>query len=305
MVERGSLGGVCVNTGTIPSKSMREAVVYLTGVGQRELYGASYRVKERITWADLYARTERAIKREIDVVRNQLIRNSIELYTGHARFIDEHTVLVESPNCSEHTAVSGQYIIIATGTTPVRPPGVQFDDERVIDSDGILHLKKIPSSMVVVGAGVIGIEYASIFAALGTKVTVVDKRDAMLGFCDNEIIEALQLYLRDLSVTFRFDEEVTAVDIHRQGTITTLASGKQIAAETVMYSAADKAALSSSVSRTLDWTPIATAGSRWTTPPAPTSSTSMPSATSSDSPHLPLPPWSRVGSPRPTHFANL
>jgi NAD(P) transhydrogenase len=237
MIERCSLGGVCVNTGTIPSKSMREAVVYLTGLDQRGLYGASYRVKERITWADLHARTERVIDREMDVVRNQLIRNGIELYTGHARFIDEHSVLVERPDCDEHTAVSGQYIIIATGTTPTRPPGVQFDDERVIDSDGILNLEKIPSSMVVVGAGVIGIEYASIFAALGTKVTVVDKRDAMLGFCDHEIIEALQLYLRDLTVTFRFDEEVTAVDIHRHGTITTLASGKQIAADTVMYSA--------------------------------------------------------------------
>ena len=226
-----------VNGGTIPSKSMREAVVYLTGLDQREIYGASYRVKERITWADLHTRTDHIIKKEIDVVRNQLIRNRIELYTGHARFINEHAVLVVDPTSSEHTVISGDYIIIATGTTPARPSGVQFDDERVIDSDGILNLTKIPSSMVVVGAGVIGIEYASIFAALGTKVTVVDKRDTMLGFCDDEIVEALQLHLRDQSVTFRFDEEVTTVDIHQQGAVTKLASGKLIPADTVMYSA--------------------------------------------------------------------
>jgi NAD(P) transhydrogenase len=238
VIERGRmLGGVCVNTGTIPSKSMREAVVYLTGLNQRELYGASYRVKERITCADLHARTEHVINREIDVVRNQLMRNRIELYTGLGRFIDDHTVSVENPNRAEHTTVSGQYIIIATGTTPVRPPGVQFDNERVIDSDGILNLKTIPSSMVVVGAGVIGIEYASIFAALGTKVTVVEKCDTMLDFCDQEIVEDLRFHLRDQSVTFRFGEEVTAVNIRPGGTLTTLASGKKIAADTVMYSA--------------------------------------------------------------------
>ncbi|MBV8927619.1 MAG: Si-specific NAD(P)(+) transhydrogenase [Mycobacteriaceae bacterium] len=238
VVERGQmLGGVCVNTGTIPSKSMREAVVYLTGLNQRELYGASYRVKDRITCADLHARTDQVIKREIDVVRSQLMRNGIELYTGQGRFVDEHTVLVENPNRAEHITVSGRYIIVATGTLPARPGGVQFDEERVIDSDGILNLKTIPSSMVVVGAGVIGIEYASIFAALGTKVTVVEKRDSMLDFCDAEIVDDLKFHLRDLSVTFRFGEEVTAVDVTEGGTITKLASGKKIAAETVMYSA--------------------------------------------------------------------
>ena len=127
--------------------------------------------------------------------------------------------------------------MIATGTKPARPTGVEFDEDRVLDSDGILDLKSLPSSMVVVGAGVIGIEYASMFAALGTKVTVVEKRDNMLDFCDPEIVEALKFHLRDLAVTFRFGEEVTAVDVGAAGTVTTLASGKQIPAETVMYSA--------------------------------------------------------------------
>jgi NAD(P) transhydrogenase len=238
IIERGlMLGGVCVNTGTIPSKTLREAVVYLTGMSQRELYGASYRVKEKITPADLLARTQHVIGKEIDVVRSQLMRNRVELYVGHARFTDAHTLQVEDPNRSESIAVTGRNVVIATGTKPLRPAGVEFDDSRVLDSDGILDLKTIPTSMVVVGAGVIGIEYASMFAALGTKVTVVEKRPTMLDFCDPEIVEALRFHLRDLAVTFRFGEEVTAVDVGASGTVTTLASGKQIPADTVMYSA--------------------------------------------------------------------
>lgn len=238
VIERGHmLGGVCVNTGTIPSKTLREAVVYLTGMSQRELYGASYRVKDKITPADLLARTRHVIGKEIDVVRSQLMRNGIELYTGHGRFVGDHTIAVEDPNRAERIEVSARYIIIATGTKPARPAGVEFDENRVLDSDGILDLKSIPSSMVVVGAGVIGIEYASMFAALGTRVTVVEKRDTMLDFCDPEIVESLRFHLRDLAVTFRFGEEVTAVDVGAAGTVTTLASGKQIPAGTVMYSA--------------------------------------------------------------------
>jgi NAD(P) transhydrogenase len=233
VIERGMmLGGVCVNTGTIPSKTLREAVVYLTGMNQRELYGASYRVKDKITPADLLARTQHVISKEIDVVRSQLMRNRVELYTGHGRFQDDHTIHVEDPNRAERVTLRGRYIVIATGTKPARPSGVEFDEERVLDSDGILDLKSLPTSMVV-GAGVIGIEYASMFAALGTKVTVVEKRDAMLEFCDPEVVEALRFHLRDIAVTFRFGEEVTGVDVGAAGTVTTLASGKQIPAETV------------------------------------------------------------------------
>src|ERR1700759_2462811 len=235
--QREMLGGVCVNTGTIPSKTLREAVLYLTGMNQRELYGASYRVKDRITPADLLARTQHVIGKEVDVVRNQLMRNRIDLMIGHGRFLDPHTVVIEDPGRREMTTVTGEFIVIATGTRPARPSGVELDEERVLDSDGILDLKSLPSSMVVVGAGVIGIEYASMFAALGTKVTVVEKRDNMLDFCDPEVVEALKFHLRDLAVTFRFGEEVTAVDVGPSGTCTPLASGKQIPAETVMYSA--------------------------------------------------------------------
>jgi NAD(P) transhydrogenase len=238
VIERGwMLGGVCVNTGTIPSKTLREAVVYLTGMSQRELYGSSYRVKDKITTEDLHLRTAHVITKEVDVVRAQLMRNKIDLFIGHGRFLDPHTIVVDNDRDAERTTVTGDHIVIATGTKPARPEGIEFDDERVLDSDGILGLKKVPSSMVVIGAGVIGIEYASIFAALGTKVTVVEKRESMLDFCDTEIVEALRFHLRDSAVTFRFGEEVTGVQIGASTTLTTLASGKRIAADTVMYSA--------------------------------------------------------------------
>jgi NAD(P) transhydrogenase len=237
VVERRSMvGGVCINTGTIPSKTLREAVLYLTGLNMRELYGQNYRVKDDIAVEDLLGRTQHVIGREIEVVRSQLFRNGVDLVTGSARFVDPHTVLVDAGD-GTHRQVSGERIIIATGTRPARPANIDFDDPRILDSDGILHLEVLPRSMVVVGAGVIGIEYASMFAALGTKVTVVEQRDRMLDFCDSEVTESLKFHLRDLSVTFRFGETVESVEASLRGTVTTLASGKRIPAEAVMYSA--------------------------------------------------------------------
>lgn len=233
---RDMLGGVCINTGTIPSKTMREAVVYLTGLNQREMYGQSYRVKEDITVADLTARTQHVVGREVDVIRNQLVRNHVTLLPGIGRFTDPHTVEVSDGTGQAHR-VHASKIIIATGTRPARPSTVHFDGATIIDSDGILELKEIPQSMVVVGAGVIGIEYASMFAALGTKVTVVERRASMLEFCDEEVVEALKYRLRDLAVTFRFGETVAAVQRYAQGAVTVLESGKKIPAETVLYSA--------------------------------------------------------------------
>lgn len=228
------IGGVCINTGTIPSKTLREAVLYLTGMSQRDLYGASYRVKDVITIGDLTARTQHVIGREAEVIRHQLLRNNVSVLTGTANFVDSHTMDIVGPDTIR---VKASKIILAPGTEPARPPEVEFDDRRVVDSDGILSLEAVPTSMVVVGAGVIGIEYASMFAALGTRVTVVDARPSMLDFCDNEVVESLRFHLRDLAVTFRFGETVKRVEIGEHGTITTLASGKRIPAETVMYSA--------------------------------------------------------------------
>jgi NAD(P) transhydrogenase len=237
VVERPSmLGGVCLNTGTIPSKTLREAVLYLTGLDQREMYGQSYQLKDEITIGDLTARTQHVVSRESDVVRSQLSRNRVTILTGSARFTGPSTVEVDDAD-GRSLQVSAQKIIIATGTRPARPASVAFDERTIIDSDGILQLDRIPRSMVVAGAGVIGIEYASMFAALGTKVTVVEQRDRMLEFCDLEVVEALKYHLRDLAVTFRFGETVSAVESHPEGAIAALASGKRIPAETVMYSA--------------------------------------------------------------------
>lgn len=234
--HREMIGGVCINTGTIPSKTLREAVLYLTGLNQREMYGQSYRLKEDITIADLGIRTGHVVGREVDVVRSQLTRNHIAMLTGAARFVDPDTVEI-TDEAGRQTKITADRIIIATGTRPARPDSVDFDDRTIIDSDGILHLERVPESMVIVGAGVIGIEYASMFAALGTKVTVVERRERMLEFCDLEIIEALKYHLRDLAVTFRFGEIVAAVEQHPRGAITVLESGKRIPAEVVMYSA--------------------------------------------------------------------
>lgn len=234
--RRDMMGGVCINTGTIPSKTLREAVVYLTGLSQREMYGNSYRVKDEITRDDLMARTHHVTGRQVDVVRNQLTRNHVQVLAGTGRFTDPHTVEVQDGTGHAHV-VTAEHVIIATGTRPARPSTVEFDGRTIIDSDGILQLERIPQSMVVVGAGVIGIEYASMFAALGTRVTVVEKRATMLDFCDHEVVDALKYQLRDLAVTFRFGESVEAVERYDRGAVTVLESGKKVPAETVLYSA--------------------------------------------------------------------
>ncbi|WP_300609558.1 Si-specific NAD(P)(+) transhydrogenase [Trebonia sp.] len=237
VVERPAmLGGVCVNTGTIPSKTLREAILYLTGVDQREIYGQSYQVKDEITIADLTARTTHVVTRENDVVRSQLTRNRVAIIPGTAKFTGPHEVEVDDGG-GRLRRVTADNIVIATGTRPARPDSVAFDDKTIIDSDGIIHLERVPRSMVVAGAGVIGIEYASMFAALGTKVTVVERRDRMLEFCDEEVVEALKFHLRDLAVTFRFGETVASVESHPEGAIALLRSGKKIPADTVLYSA--------------------------------------------------------------------
>ena len=237
IVERPNMmGGVCLNTGTIPSKTLREAVLYLTGLDQREMYGQSYRMKDEITIADLSARTQHVVSRENDVVRSQLMRNRVSIVTGTARFAGPNAIEVDDGQ-GRLRAITADKVVIATGTTPARPASVAFDERTVIDSDGIIHLERVPRSLVVAGAGVIGIEYASMFAALGTKVTVVEQRDRMLEFCDLEVVEALKYHLRDLGVTFRFGETVSSVEARPGGAIALLRSGKKIPADTVMYSA--------------------------------------------------------------------
>jgi NAD(P) transhydrogenase len=236
IVEASHLGGCSVFTGTIPSKTLREAVLYLTGFSQRAIYGQSHRVKSEITMEDLRERSAAVSARETDVIRDQLARNHVTVFDGVASFVDADTVAIQAADGRRQVVDAGA-IVVATGSRPVRPASIEFDEESILDSDGILNLNRIPQSLVVVGAGVIGMEYASMFAAVGTKVTVIDTRRELLPFCDAEIVRALQLSLRDLGVVFRLGETVEAVERHESGALIMLKSGKRIVGETVLYSA--------------------------------------------------------------------
>jgi NAD(P) transhydrogenase len=238
LVERHvALGGACVNTGTIPSKTIREAILYLTGLNQRAIYGQSYRLKESVSIADIALRTRHVVEREREIIRDQLLRNRIAILDGCARFVDDHQIAIDGRDGAERR-VNAAAIVIATGSVPAHPPEIEFNKTSILDSDDIvLRLAELPATIVVVGAGVIGIEFASMFAALGSKVTVVDGRNTMLDFCDPEIVEALRYQLRELNVVFRFGERVVRVEGRDRGTLTTLQSGKLLPADVVFYSA--------------------------------------------------------------------
>lgn len=237
VVERQSrLGGVCLNTGTIPSKTLREAVLYLSGVQQRGFYGVSYRVKSQVTMRDLMLRCDRVTQQEGDVYRAQFARNGVDVLEGHAAFEDPHTLTVEGASGSAR--VRADLFVIATGTAPVRPHGVPTDHASVIDSDGLFRMAEVPRSLIVVGGGVIGMEYACMFATLGVAVTLVDGRSRLLDFLDTEIVEALIYQMRSGGVTFRLGEVVERVELREGGrAVAHLASHKQLQAEALLYAA--------------------------------------------------------------------
>ncbi|HZL34973.1 MAG TPA: NAD(P)(+) transhydrogenase (Si-specific) [Tepidisphaeraceae bacterium] len=204
------LGGAAINTGTVPSKALREAVLHLTGLGKRGLFGELSRIKRDITIADLIYVSQQVIHHELALVRDHFDRNSVELIWGSARFEDENVVYVDRPDDFE--AISASVIIIATGTRPARPDSVPFDDHTVFTSDGLLKLDHLPKTMIVVGGGVIGVEYACMLAALGVKVTLVEGRHEVLGFLDSEITEAFQYHMRRMGITLRLGEKVAKIE---------------------------------------------------------------------------------------------
>jgi len=238
--RRGVLGGVCINTGTIPSKTLREAALYLSGYRLRKIYGESYTVKQDITMEDLLLRTDHVIRHEIDVTRHQLLRNRVTVFNATAAFTDPHTLRLCLVDGSSEKVVSAANVVIATGTEATRAPHIPFDGQTVFVSDDILGLKQLPRTLAVVGAGVIGCEYASIFAALGVRVTLVDRLPRLLPFVDKEIVEALDYHLRQMRMTIWMGETVTAIERVENGSATRvrirLASGKQIGAEKALYS---------------------------------------------------------------------
>jgi NAD(P) transhydrogenase len=241
IIERQTvIGGVCINTGTIPSKTLREAVLHLSGHRERGIYGASYQVKQNITMADLHFRTAHVIRHEIDVTRHQLQRNRIEVAEGSGTFVDAHTVRIEQVPGRGSRDITTEKVIIATGTHATRGKDIPFDGQRVLISDDILTLEKLPRTLTVVGAGVIGIEYATIFATLGVRVTLIDKRDRLLPFIDREITDNLAYQMHQHRVTLRLGEEVSRIetftDDKGERVRIILASGKQIVSEAALYS---------------------------------------------------------------------
>ncbi|OOZ41550.1 NAD(P)(+) transhydrogenase [Solemya pervernicosa gill symbiont] len=238
IIERqAEIGGVSVHTGTIPSKTLREAVLYLTGWDQRGLYGRSYRLKENLTIEDLMQRLHITLNHETEVMSHQLSRNGVTVIQGEASFIDEHTLQVERPG-GKLEGFHGEKILIAVGSRPVRPEGVPFESESVVDSDGILDIKEIPKSMIIVGGGVIGVEYASIFSAMDVKVTLIDGRERLLDFLDRELADELVHHMRDRGVMLRLSENIDRVEEKEEGKIVAhLESGKQVSAELILFAA--------------------------------------------------------------------
>jgi NAD(P) transhydrogenase len=232
--RRECVGGVCINTGTIPSKTMREAVLHFSGHNYQSIYGVSYRVKDKITMADLAFRVQHVIRTEIDVTVAQLSRNNIETVFGVASFVDPHTIHVEGTRSSND--YRADVIVIATGTKPAESPKVPFNNHSIINSDQVLDMPVVPKTFIVVGGGVIGVEYACMFATLGVRVILVERRPRLLEFADSEMVEALSYHLRDRRVTMRLNEEVSSVEETPEGAVVAnLESKKKIVGDALLY----------------------------------------------------------------------
>ena len=234
------VGGVCLNTGTIPSKTLRAATMHFSGYNERSIYGSSYKVKQEVTMADLLGRADHVRQLGIDVTRHQMQRNGIQIVAAEASFLDPHRISLAPCAGGPASEVTAANVVIAVGTTTTRDPDIAFDGEHIFTSDDILDLHDLPKSLTVIGAGVIGIEYATIFATLGVRVTVVDKRLRVLPFVDEEIIDNLVHLMRQERVTLRLGEEVSGIEVvdgeQGQKVHISLKSGKHIHSETVLYS---------------------------------------------------------------------
>jgi NAD(P) transhydrogenase len=228
------VGGVCINTGTIPSKTMREAVLHLSGFYSKNFYGSNYNVKENITMGDLNFRVSRVIENEVAVTQEQLKRNDVDLMHGFGKFMDAHRLRVENSN--GYSEIEGQNFVIATGTKPATNPKVPINGRNIINSDQILSMPMIPKTLIVVGGGVIGVEYACMFATLGVRVIIVEKRPRLLEFADTEMVEALTYHMRDQRVTLRLNEEVESVEeLQDRKVAANLVSKKRVLGDALLY----------------------------------------------------------------------
>lgn len=232
--QREIVGGACINTGTIPSKTMREAVLHLSGFQYQGIYGVNYRVKDKITMADLGFRVTQVIKTEVDVTQAQLTRNGVEVLIGRASFLGATQVRVE--NSRGQADLEAPIVIIATGTKPAVSSTVPINGRTIVNSDQIMQIPDIPKTLIVVGGGVIGVEYTCMFAVLGVRVILVEKRPRLLEFADAEMVEALSYHLRDLRVTMRLNEEVATVEeLPVGGVVARMKSNKVISGDALLY----------------------------------------------------------------------
>ena len=233
---RAQVGGACLFDGTIPSKSFREAILHLSGYRERSHYGKAYRVKQQVLMEDLTGRTDSIVEDIEQTMRSQLIRNNIEVLEGFGSLVDKNRVKVTLRNRSQELLT--EFIVIATGTRPWHPPGFEFDGEVILDSDSILHMKHLPKNISIVGGGVIGCEYGSMFAALGIKVTLVEARPSILGFVDKELVDSLVYKLREQKVLVVTNDKVVRCARSPDGrAVTFLESGKRIVTEVLLVSA--------------------------------------------------------------------
>lgn len=239
MIDRPErIGGVSVHTGTIPSKTLREAVLYLSGFRQRAFYGKDYRLQEKISVADLAQRVRPVREHETTVVRAQLKRNGVEVLHGAARFASTHELEVDGADGKKHK-VEADHVLIACGTRPADSDNIPIDGVKVFNSDQLANIAEIPRHLVIVGGGVIGLEYACMLAALGGEVTLIDARKRLLDFVDDEIVEMLTYHMRRHGVTFRLGEKVASCTVEERGAgktvVVCLDSGKILHADALLY----------------------------------------------------------------------
>ncbi len=234
VVERGGeVGGVCVHSGTIPSKALREAVLMLSGLRARGVNGLRVELDENLGVEDLISHTAAIVATETRVVREQMARNGITLIRGEASFVSDRSVSVTTD--AGERVFAADRIVVAVGAEPLRPPVIPFDDERVFDSSTILGLSRLPKRMLIVGAGVIGVEYACIFANLGVSVDVTDRRRELLTFLDREMAATLADRMRGRGVRLRMAEDIAAIDTASPVLTVTLAGGERLETDAILY----------------------------------------------------------------------
>ena len=242
VIERAEhTGGSCINTGTVPSKTLRESALYFSGLKQRGLYGIDYSLKENLTVHDFMHHEREVVEMERKRILKNLALHQIEFFHGQAAFEDDHTILVSGAEGTHR--LRAEIILIASGSKPHRPPEIAFDDIHTFDSDTFLQMARIPKSLAVIGGGVIGCEYASIFMALGVSVTLVDGRDCLLPFLDAEISERLRERLAALGMQFWFNERPVKVENSSSGSRLTMKSGRILETEAALFAAGRRAAV--------------------------------------------------------------